>query len=127
MLRDAVIETSKTWGDQPYWRKLSFPRTPLWNTQVLAAMFKLDGSDYPGDAEMLLTYLLGRQGIANATTDMFCSEMIAATCMMVGLLQEVHPPNFYAPRDFSSEPNATLPLVPAATLATELKVVLPPD
>ena len=123
ILRDAVLETARTWGDQPYWRALTTDQ-PLDSDQVLAQMFKLDGTPYPGDLEMLVEYLLGRVGTANTSADMFCSEMIAATYMMIGLLGDEHPRNFYAPKDFSSEAGAVLPLV-GASLAREVELVLP--
>lgn len=131
VLRDAVLSTAKSWGDQPYWRQLSYSPSwpePQWGDFVLKQMFDLDGTPYTDGMEMPLDYFLGHeQNSPNPTGHMFCSEMIAATYQKMGLLPGKPYPNYYAPHDFSSEPGATLPLQHGATLNPEWQIVLPPS
>lgn len=124
-LADAVEETARTWGDQPFWRSLDWERPERFDELVAAALSALDGSGYPNDLEMVVRYLLGRRNVAAPGTNMFCSEMIAETYRRIGLLGDEHPADFYVPKDFSSEAGATLPLHAGARLAPEVEVVLP--
>ena len=124
-LADAVETTARTWGDQPFWRALDWERPAGFEDLVGQALSALDGTKYPGNVEMVLDYLLGRIDEPSPDTAMFCSEMIAATYRRIGLLGDAHPHNFYAPKDFSSETGATLPLLRGARLAPEVKVLLP--
>lgn len=121
----AVEETARTWGDQPFWRPLRYDRPPTFDGRTLQCMYQLDATPYPGDLDMLLEFLLGREDIPPRTKDMFCSQLIAATYLGMGILTDVHPDNFYAPRDFSEEPDAELPLMPGASLGPTTKLTLP--
>ena len=120
-----VEETARTWGDQPYWRSLSWERPAGFDEAVATALVGLDGTKYPSMLGMVIEYLAGRKDIPDTSGTMFCSEMIAATYQRIGLLGTEHPANHYRPKDFSSEPGADLPLLGGATLLSEVEVVLP--
>ena len=124
-LVDAVETTARTWGDQPFWRSLVWERPPDFDDAVGRALSALDGTKYPGDLQMLIDYLLGREDIPSPDSDLYCSEMIAATYRRIGLLGGQHPDNAYTPKDFSSETGARLSLLQGACLAPEVEVVLP--
>lgn len=123
-LADAVNQTAKTWGDQPYWRALRWTRPTDFDAVVATAISALEKTPYPSDLAMVLDYLLGRQDVANSDGTMFCSQLIAATYQRIGLLGEEHPSNHYRPKDFSSETGAQLSLEAGAELATEVEVML---
>lgn len=71
---------------------------------------------YPkSELKMIEDFLEGR--IFNKNTDnknFFCSELIAATYMNMGILEEDHSPNSYMPKDFSN--SNKLPLIDGVDL-----------
>ncbi|MRR54643.1 MAG: hypothetical protein EG822_09055 [Deltaproteobacteria bacterium] len=77
---------------------------------------------YPTDWELVKSYLKGKLlGERESSSSLFCAELIAETYMHMGLLAFDHPPNWYSPKDFSSE--VQLPFLKKARLQKEIVIV----
>ena len=141
LLRDNLIfVTNPKYGDTPYLRRLKFARTPEFETVAAWAIAGLDGTPFPKLTKLLKQFRAGTRHRATTDRTFFCSELVAHTFMMMGLLPFDPPPNSYAPGYFSSEfaehrgrrgmragPHATdLPWLRGASLGREMLLIPPP-
>jgi hypothetical protein len=138
LLRPALIDMSNpAYGDTPYLRRLRISRPPEFETVVMWAISGLDGTPFPKLQLLLKQWSLGaKKHVATTDTTFFCSELVAHTFMLLGLLPFDPPPNSYAPGDFSVEffqrrgrravDHATaLPWMRGASLGPQLRLIPP--
>jgi hypothetical protein len=100
-------------------RRLAARRTSDMMDKLKSYIENVHSLPYPTDWELAKSYLKGRFLDEKVNLpSLFCAELIAETYMHMGLLDFDHPPNWYSPKDFSSE--VTLPLLKRARLQKEL-------
>lgn len=86
-----------------YLRQLTFKRSPAFETVALWASVGLDGTPFPALQDMLKEWKAGHKHQTIPDQTFFCSELVAHTFMMMGLLPFDPPANAYAPGDFSTQ------------------------
>lgn len=124
-LREAlVVMSNPAYGDTGYVRQLQFDRTPEFETVAMWAIAGLDGRPFPTMKAMLAEYQRGQKHVTATDKTFFCSELVAHTFMMMGLLPFDPPPDSYAPGSFSSA-HGTLPWMRGASLGPELQLIPP--
>jgi hypothetical protein len=126
-LRENLIFMSNpAFGDTGYVRQLRFTRTPEFETVAMWAIAGLDGTPFPALKEMLKEFQVGQKHVAISDQTFFCSELVAHTFMLMGLLPfGPKPANAYAPGDYSAEGPA-LPWLRGASLGPQL-ILVPPQ
>lgn len=83
-------------------RRLSVDRTPEMNTAMEAFIGNVKGRPFPSILGMVKRYFEGKLGIDSGEDAFFCSDLVADTYIKMGLFQDKPPPNFYAPKNFST-------------------------
>lgn len=125
-LREALIYMGNpAYGDTGYLRQLQFERGPAFETVATWAIAGLDGTPFPALQDMLAEFKAGQKHVAATDRTFFCSELVAHTFMLMGLLPFDPPPNAYAPGHFSAEHGA-LPWLRGAALGPQRVLVPPP-
>lgn len=126
VLRDALIFMSNpAFGDTGFVRQLQFARTPEFETVAQWAISGLDGTPFSTMQDMLANFEAGQRHLAVSDQTFFCSELVAHTFMLMGLLPFDPPANAYAPGFFSPE-RGNLPFLRGASLGPLLQL-LPPQ
>ncbi|MCD1260472.1 hypothetical protein B5M42_016855 [Paenibacillus athensensis] len=95
-------------------RKLQVERTPAMLEAMNAFFREVYEAEFPGTARMYAEVLAGKVGIKTSYKDFFCSKLLAATYIQMGLLSEDRPPNDYEPKDFT--PAGSVKLISGASL-----------
>jgi hypothetical protein len=99
-------------------RKLDVERTPAMTAALNAFIAEVHDTVFPSEARMYLEVLEGKVGIRSSYKDFFCSKLVAATYMRMGLLSPDRPANDYEPKDFAAPPGS-LPLTNGARWGEE--------
>lgn len=99
-------------------RKLVVERTPAMTGTLNAFIAEVHDAVFPTEARMYLEVLEGKVGIRSSYADFFCSKLVAATYMRMGLLSPDRPANDYEPKDFAAQPG-TVPLINGARWGEE--------
>lgn len=100
-------------------RRLKVRRTRVMMDKLRNYIENVHLLPFPTDWELATSYFKGRfLGEKESFKSLFCAELIAETYMYMGLLPFDHPPNWYSPKDFSSE--VQLPLLKNAQLQKEI-------
>lgn len=85
-------------------RKLETERTPEMNAALLRFIGDVHEAAFPDDRTLLSEVLEGRANVKAPYDNFFCSELVAASYIAMGLLGDERVPNSYWPVDFA-EPN----------------------
>lgn len=104
-------------------RRLRGARTPEMRGALSIFMRQVDRRPFPKLVQMLAHWLEGLFGWPCSLNTFFCAELVAASYQHMGILPGIHPPNHYAPGDFSSERDG-LPLEGGYEMGDEVVVVL---
>lgn len=105
-------------------RRLQMDRSPdLWDA-LPAFVEEMNGRPFPTLWGMIKHFVEGKLGIDSGEKTFFCSDLIADTFMRVGLLAKKPPPNFYAPKNFSTSKD--LHLLLGATYSDRINIELAP-
>ena len=103
-------------------RRLQVEHDPeLWSA-LPAFVNEMIGRPFPTLWGMITHFIEGKLGIDSGEESFFCSDLIADTYMRVGLLAKKPPPNFYAPKNFSTSKH--LHLLLGATYSDRIKIEL---
>jgi hypothetical protein len=125
LLRDALAYMSNpAYNDTGFVRQLQFTRGPELETVAQWAISGLDGTPFSTLQDMQKDFTEGQRHIAVSDQTFFCSELVAHTFMLMGLLPFDPPANSYAPGFFSPE-RGNLPFLRGATLGPLLQLVPP--
>jgi hypothetical protein len=91
----------------PFFRKLTYTRPPGFDDQFKQVILEYDGKVAFGSIlDMFKNYVIGHYlGIAGPPSEVFCAELLAMTYVKLGLMDPIHPPNFYSPSSFSRYTN----------------------
>ncbi len=107
-------------------RRLDVERTPEMISALQEYIERVHNLPFPSTWELARDYVKGRFFDEEARFDhVYCAELVAETYMHMGVLAADHPPNRYAPKDFSSE--VDLPLLKGARLLKEIFFTVEPD
>jgi hypothetical protein len=87
-------------------RKLEAERTPAMQAALNAFIADVHDAVFPSEERMYLEVLEGKVGIRTSYADFFCSKLVAATYIRMGLLSPDRPPNDYEPKDFAASPSS---------------------
>ena len=91
-------------GMVPSYIRLDWTRTPDFETKVSAAVQELDTTPFGTYETMAADFAMGRTlNMDSGREHMFCSQLVAVTLQMGGLLGSEHPPNWYSPSSFAGE------------------------
>ncbi|QYR20278.1 hypothetical protein KZ483_20970 [Paenibacillus sp. sptzw28] len=82
-------------------RILDAQRTPEMNAALLQFIKDVHESDFPNDQTLLIEILEGRANVKAPYSNFFCSELVAASYMAMGLLGNDRVPNGFWPVDFA--------------------------
>lgn len=99
-------------------RKLVVERTPALTGTLNAFIAEVHDAVFPSEARMYLEVLEGKVGIRSSFADFFCSKLVAASYMRMGLLSPDRPANDYEPKDFAAQPG-TVPFMNGARWGEE--------
>jgi hypothetical protein len=125
LLRDALVYMSNpAYNDTGFVRQLQFSRGPEFETVAQWAISGLDGTPFSTMQDMQKDFQEGQRHLAVSDQTFFCSELVAHTFMLMGLLPFDPPANAYAPGFFSPE-HGNLPFLRGATLGPLLQLVPP--
>ncbi|TMV45116.1 hypothetical protein FE783_30110 [Paenibacillus mesophilus] len=83
-------------------RKLNAARSPGMIDAMNAFIGEVHDAVFPSEAKMYFEVLEGKVGIKTSYADFFCSKLVAATYIRMGLLSAERVPNDYEPKDFAS-------------------------
>jgi hypothetical protein len=83
-------------------RKLNARRTTEMIDALNAFIAEVHDAVFPSETKMYFEVLEGKVGIKTSYADFFCSKLVAATYIRMGLLSEERAPNDYEPKDFAS-------------------------
>lgn len=86
-------------------RHLNVERTPEMVNALNAFMEKVKGRPFPSIWGMLSHWLEGKLGIDSGEKSFFCSDLVAASYINMGVFPKKPPPNFYAPKNFATSKN----------------------
>jgi hypothetical protein len=84
-------------------RKLNAHRTPKMIDALNAFIDEVHDAVFPSLVRMYLEVLEGKVGIKTGYQDFFCSKLVAATYIQMGLLSPDRVPNSYEPKSFTSQ------------------------
>lgn len=130
-LRAAVLVWGRKYGQRAWLRQLHLDESVVAPTDLedaaLRAVARLDGTPFPTTTRLAARWAGGRlrrrAGGAAALETAFCAEVVALTYAQMGLLDQVHAPNWYDPGSFWSGDDLDLRL--GARLGEEIQVDLP--
>jgi len=111
----------RTYHGAAVWRQLTFPRSPELIDRTREFIQEVRGKPYEISSLELLKAFFG----ANTKVDSqsyFCSELVAAFYMRVGIITTKLLSDNYLPSNFSTESDGDLPLMPGATLGSEVVI-----
>lgn len=112
-------------GDAPFYVPLTWERPADLDSKMLAVMAKYEGVPFGTVLQMALDYAIGKlYDQSTGLTTMYCAELVAVTYQQLGLLTDVHPPNWYAPNSFGPDEQATLPWAADASLGAPVPITL---
>ncbi|MGG4142658.1 hypothetical protein ABEW34_05960 [Paenibacillus algorifonticola] len=111
-------DVGNLWDPMFALRKLNVQRTPQMQAALLDIIEELHHAPFPTMAEMAVSVSEGLAGIHSGYKTLFCSQLLAATYIRMGLLSPHKVPNSYWPVNFSSEGHVEL--LNNATFSEEL-------
>ncbi|MEQ8860856.1 MAG: hypothetical protein RIC56_19600 [Pseudomonadales bacterium] len=115
--------SSKTAGPDCYIRRLEVERTPEMLDAVEAFQRTVTGRRFPKVKQFVLNYVEGQLGRDSGDETFFCSQLVAATYMQMGIQSDKHPPNYYSPERYSTK-YKKLKLIDGASLGEQIKLDL---
>lgn len=126
LLKDALVFMSNpAFDDTGYICQLKFPqRGPELETVATWAISGLDGTPFSTLQDVQKYFKEGQRHLTVSDQTFFCSELVAHTFMMMGLLAFDPPANAYAPDYFSPE-HGNLSFLRGASLGALLQLVPP--
>jgi hypothetical protein len=125
LLRDALVFMSNpAFDDTGFVRQLQLTRIPEFETVAQWAISGLDGTPFSTMQDMQKNFVAGQRHLAVSDQTFFCSELVAHTFMLMGLLPFDPPANAYAPGFFSPE-RGNMPFLRGASLGPLLQLVPP--
>jgi hypothetical protein len=97
----------------PFFRKLTWERPAGFDDALKDVILEYDGKVAFGSLEdMFINYVKGHFfGKAGPPNEVYCAELLAMTYVKLGLMDPVHPPNFYSPASFSKYKSDEVTLV----------------
>lgn len=119
------VMSSDEYKMTPYYRPLDLNRTQEFEDRVQEIVKQLDGIPFPPYWEMVVDAALGREGFNTGISTMFCSQLVAKTMQLAGLLEIEHPANWYTQASFSSYTDDCTFLLGAQWGAIEQEVSVP--
>jgi len=114
-------------GDVPFYVPLVWDRPADLDDKILAVVAKYEGVPFGTVLQMALDYAIGKlYDQATGLTTMYCAELVAVTYQALGLLTDVHPPNWYSPNSFGPDEQGQLPWAAAvqASLGAPVPITL---
>lgn len=114
-------------GDAPFYVPLTWERPADLDARIDAIIEEYEGVPFGTVLQMALDYGIGKlYNQSTGLTTMYCVELVAVTYQALGLLTDVHPPNWYAPNSFGPDEQAQLPWAPGgqASLGVPVPITL---
>ncbi len=125
---EEATQVIQAMGDKPFYVRLDWDRPADLDDKILAIVAQYEGVPFGTVLQMALDYAIGKlYDQATGLTTMFCAELVAVTYQALGLLTEVHPPNWYSPNSFGPDEQGQLPWTTGlqASLAVPVPITLP--
>ena len=122
-LRAAVEQWTGRYDQRPWLRQLDAVVTADMEAALLRTIARLDGTPFPATARLAARWFAGRLRRPAPVEETYCAEVVAATYQAMGLLDGVHPTNYYDPGKFWS--GDRLELRGGARLGDEIAVRVP--
>ncbi|HET8559731.1 MAG TPA: hypothetical protein VFL69_04370 [Marmoricola sp.] len=122
-LRAAVDQWTRRYRQRPWLRQLDAVVTADMEAALLRTIARLDGTPFPATARLAARWFRGRLRRPAPVEETYCAEVVAATYQAMGLLDGVHPTNYYDPGKFWSGDH--LELRGGARLGEEIAVRVP--
>ncbi|MFC6287609.1 hypothetical protein ACFP3Q_14575 [Nocardioides sp. GCM10027113] len=119
-LRQAVEQWTGRYDQRAWLRQLDAEVTPEMEDAVLKTIARLDGTPFPATAALVGRWARGRVRRQASAEMTYCAEVVAATYVAMGLLDEGIPTNYYDPGRFWS--GDELRLLKGARLGEEIRV-----
>jgi hypothetical protein len=112
--------------DVPYYVKLNWERPSTLNQTILDVINNYEERPFGTVLQMALNYAIGHfYDQATDQSSIFCAELVAITFQALGLLDTSHPPNWYSPNSYGTDPIDPVPWLGGVTLNTPIELSVP--
>jgi hypothetical protein len=129
-LGDALTATQVIfgYGDTPYYVPLDWTRPASLNATMAALVTAYEERPFGTVLQMALDYAIGHlYNQSTGDTSLYCAALVATTYMGIGVLDDSHPANWYAPNSFGSGQRDGLPWTGGASLSDPILLSVPPS
>jgi hypothetical protein len=114
------------YGDLPYYVQLDWNRPENLEDLMATVVSTYDGRPFGTVMEMALNYAIGHEfNISSGDATLYCAQLVAVTFMALGLFDDSHPANWYAPNSFVAPQVSDLPWLATASFKDPIQIDVP--